>query len=112
MSQRVPHVRTSLSILKQGAASILVLLLMLGMSLAGDDHDVARWLRQSGSSVPMEQILKTLSAAHPARILEITLQKKQERFVYTVEYVDAHGVVWKRLYDAKSGTLLQTTKGN
>jgi uncharacterized membrane protein YkoI len=98
-----------------GVASILSLFLLLTVSLADDDHDVAKRLREKGEIIPMEQILQTFgnlrSQSRPVRVLEITLQEKEGRFLYTVEYVDAHGIVWKRQYDAKTGTLLQTRKG-
>jgi uncharacterized membrane protein YkoI len=98
-----------------GVASILSLFLLLTVSLADDDHDVAKRLREKGEIIPMEQILQTVGnirpQSRPVRVLEITLQEKEGRFLYDVEYVDAHGIVWKRQYDAKTGTLLQTRKG-
>ena len=111
MGQGVVHVLLSTSVLKQGAVSVLALLLLLAVSLANDDHDVARRLRGTGDILPMERILQTLGRVHPVRILEITLREKQGYFVYTVEYVDAQGVVWKKQYDAKSGVLLHTGQG-
>ena len=98
----------SSSALKQSAASIVALLFLLTSSLADNDHDVARRLRKTGDIVPMERILKTLGGARDVRILEITLQEQAGRLVYSVEYIDPNGVVIKRQYDAKSGTLLQT----
>jgi uncharacterized membrane protein YkoI len=111
MGQGIVHVLLSTSVFKQGAASVLALLLLLTVGLANDDHDVARRLRDTGDIVPVERILQSLSRVHPVRVLEITLQEKQGHEIYTVEYVDAQGVVWKRQYDARSGVSLHTGKG-
>lgn len=94
--------------LKQSAASMLALLFLLTSNLADNDHDVARRLRKAGEIVPVERILKTLDEAHDVRVLEITLQKRAGRLVYSVEYIDPNGLVVKRQYDAKSGALLET----
>jgi uncharacterized membrane protein YkoI len=112
MGQGIVHVFLRTSVLKQGTARVLaLLLLLLTVGLANDDHEVARRLRDTGDIVPVERILQTLSRVHPVRVLEITLREEHGSFVYTVEYVDAQGVVWKRQYDAKSGGVLHTGKG-
>lgn len=111
---RLPHM-LRMSLLTQGAVSALSLLLLLTVSLADEDHNVARRLRESGQIVPIEQILQTLSRARPDvrpfHVLESTLQDKQDHLVYSVEYLDTQGVVWTRQYDATSGALLHTREG-
>lgn len=111
MSWVILHVMVSSSALKQSAASVLVLLSLLSVCLADNDHDVARRLRKRGTIVPVEQILKTLGGIHNVRVLEITLRERQGYLVYSVEYIDPNGVIIRKQYDARSGVLLQMRAG-
>ena len=106
MSQRV----WPISVFQKTAASAVVLLMILSISRAAEDHDVARRLRADGAIVPVSQILTTISRTHPGQALEITLQRHQGRVVYQVEWVDARGVVWYLRYNAVSGALLSIQK--
>jgi hypothetical protein len=45
-------------------------------------------------------------STHPGRVLEVELRHQYGRPVYTVELVDAHGVVWYLQFDATQGFLL------
>jgi uncharacterized membrane protein YkoI len=100
----------SASVLKQGTAGVLLLLFLLMLSFASDDHDVARRRMETGEIIPIERILDTLSIPRPVRILDVTLQDRAGRSVYMIEYLDPHGTVWKKYYDATSGKLLQSGK--
>jgi uncharacterized membrane protein YkoI len=111
MYSRVLHVVGARTVLKRGATGGLVLLLLMAVSFADNDHDRAKRLREKGKIVPIEQLLDTLDDARPVHILEVVLQDRQGRLVYIIEYLDAHGIVWKKSYDATSGKLLRIGKG-
>ena len=99
-----------LSILKQVVVGGLLLLLLAVYGIA-EDHYVAKRLRETGQILPIERILQTLSSVHPVSILDVTLRDWQGYFVYSIEYLDARGIVWEKQYDATRGILLRTRKG-
>ena len=106
VSQRV----WPISVFQKTAASAIVLLMLLSLSRAAEDHDVARRLRADGAIVPVSQILTTISRTRPGQALEITLQRRQGHVVYQVEWVDARGVVWYLRYNAVGGALSSIQK--
>jgi uncharacterized membrane protein YkoI len=88
----------------------MVLLVMLTMGVAQDDHERAKRLKDAGEIIPLEQILATVRQDQLGRLLEVELRDKQGRLIYEVAIVDAQGVVWYLHYDARQGTLLRTQK--
>lgn len=93
---------------KQAVTGLMVLLCLGTMSIADDDHEVAQRLRKTGKIVPMKRLLESLNNGHPGHILEVTLHNQQGRLVYIIEYLDEHGKVWVKHYDASNGTLLSS----
>ena len=91
---------------KQMATGVMILLCLVTMSLADDDHEVAQRLRATGKIVPVERLIESLNNGQSGHILEVTLHNQQGRLVYIIEYLDAHGKVWIKQYDASSGALL------
>ncbi|HEY7492591.1 MAG TPA: hypothetical protein VIH59_15965 [Candidatus Tectomicrobia bacterium] len=88
------------------AGGLLVCLCLLTVGYASDDHNTARWLKESGNIMPLAKILEAVSSWRPGRVLEVELQDNYGRPVYAVELVDVHGVVWYLQFDAIQGTLL------
>ncbi len=93
------------------------ILLLLGILLvlpvqADEDHEQARRLKESGQILPLEKIIQSVQAQYPGRILEVELETKHDRYLYEVEILDKHGVVWELLYDAASGQLLERKHDN
>jgi len=80
------------------------------LALASNDHDIARELKQAGDILPLEQILEKVKHLHPGHILEVELEKKEQRYIYEIETVDTKGNVWEMQFDAKTGELLKTEK--
>jgi uncharacterized membrane protein YkoI len=89
---------------------LMVLLVVLTMGLAQDDHERAKRLKDAGKIIPLEKILTTVREGHHGRLLEVELRDQRGRLIYEVEVVDAHGVVWYLQYDARQGTLLRIKK--
>jgi uncharacterized membrane protein YkoI len=88
------------------------ILLLLGLFLvlivhADEDHEQARRLKELGLILPLEKIIQAVQAQYPGRILEVELETEHGRYLYEVEILDEHGVVWELLYDAASGELLK-----
>ncbi len=78
----------------------------LPMVLADDDHIEARRLSDSGEILPLEVLLKNVRQAHPGKLLEVELDKKDDRIVYEVEILGKDGVVREIYIDARTGNLL------
>jgi len=80
------------------------------LALADNDHDLARELKQAGDILPLEHILEKVQRLHPGHVLEVELEKQNQRYVYEIETVDKKGSVWEMQFDAKTGVLLNTEK--
>jgi uncharacterized membrane protein YkoI len=90
----------------KAAASLLIGLCLLTASHASEDHNIAKWLKDSGDIMPLAKILEAVGSWRPGRVLEVELRDDHGRPVYHVELVDAQGVVWYLLLDAMQGNLL------
>ena len=83
---------------------------MIGPDTAGARADegpvAARKLSDAGIILPLEKIVAAAKTAKPGEILETELERKQGRYVYEVEILDARGQVWEVELDASSGKLI------
>jgi uncharacterized membrane protein YkoI len=93
--------------------SLLVILCctsLAGPSLADSDRDTARELRQAGTILPLETILDKARAIQPGQVLEVEFKRKDERYLYEIEILDARGTVHELYLDAHNGDLLKVKK--
>jgi uncharacterized membrane protein YkoI len=74
--------------------------------VAGEDHAVARRLREAGEIRSLEDISARARTAKAGEILETELERSDGRYVYEMEILDAQGQVWELKLDAKTGELL------
>ena len=84
-----------------------VLLAGSGAGFAFEDHDEAKKLKDAGTILPLEQVLRQARRDRPGRVVETELEKKDKRYVYEIKIVDEQGVVHKLEYDAASGRQLK-----
>lgn len=87
---------------------LLLMLTPLLAVLADSDHQEARRLVESGSILPLHQVLEAIRNDWPGRILEVELEKARGSYTYEIELLDAHGKVWELEIDAVSGRVLET----
>lgn len=66
-----------------------------------------RKLRETGDILPLEALLQDVRQHYPGRIIEIELEKEDDRYVYELEIVDDNGIVWEIELDARTGELLE-----
>lgn len=78
--------------------------------LADEEHMEARRLKEAGSILPLEQILKSVRKFQGGRILEVELEREHGRYIYEVELLEENGRVQKMEIDAVSGELLKTKR--
>lgn len=71
------------------------------------DHDEVRSLQRSGHIVAFERVLETVKRLHPnARILEVELERKRERYIYELEVLGSKGIAYELKIDAATGEAL------
>lgn len=95
--------------------SIVMALLAVSVFTGGnapalaDDVDLVqvRKLQASGAILSFEKIAELARAIKPGDILETELEKRQGRYVYEVEILDAKGVVWELKLNARTGELIK-----
>lgn len=91
---------------------IFFLITITGISYAGDDHDEAKKLLESGDILPLENILKKVRALQPGKILDIELESEHNRTIYEIELLTPEGRVLELTIDAKTAELLSTENEN
>lgn len=89
------------------ALSVTVMLLsVMSMAHADDDHIEAKRLLDAGEIMPLESILKNVREKFPGNILEVKLESEDRDIVYEVEVLGDDGVVKEVYIDARSGEVL------
>jgi len=78
-----------------------------GAGFAFEDHDEAKKLKDAGTILPLEQVLRQARRDRPGRVVETELEKKRGGYVYEIKIVDEQGVVHELEYDARSGGQLK-----
>lgn len=91
-------------------ASVLLLMLVLpGPALAGDDHDdVERASRgaRSGEFLPFARLARIALDRYPGRIVEAQLDEDDGRVVYEIKILRRNGRVLELELDARTGSIL------
>jgi uncharacterized membrane protein YkoI len=75
--------------------------------VADEDHQEARRLTESGEILPLENLIQSIKAKQPGRILEVELERDDGLYLYEIEILDQQGAVWEFKLDATSGEILQ-----
>ena len=88
--------------------ALLLILAPLAGVLADNDHMEARRLVETGSILPLEQILESVHKRWRGRILEVELESERGGYIYEIELLDTQGAVWELEIDAVTGQLLKT----
>ncbi len=95
------------------SGGVILLLLLVSLAFGGgavwadDDHERARWLRDTETILSLEEVLDTAYKAKSGRLLEVYLKREHGRYVYEVEILTPDGVVWEMLLDARTGEMVQ-----
>jgi uncharacterized membrane protein YkoI len=79
----------------------------------GHDHDRARAALLAGEILPLPTIMARVAQLHPGHVLEVELEREDERWIYELKLLQPSGGLLKLEIDAKSGAVLrQKTKGS
>lgn len=71
-----------------------------------DDHDQARQALESGEILPLNAVLERVNLDTPGRVLEVELDRKDERWVYEIKLLRQGGSVVKLRIDARNGDVI------
>ena len=109
------------SVIRQGSGCIsrwlrsacLPLCLGLGAALAGPvqagdagDHDRARQALEAGEILPLKTVLERLARDNPGQVMEVELERRNERWVYEIKLLRPGGALAKLLVDARDGAVI------
>jgi len=81
------------------------LLLALGAGVSAD-HEAAFDLAREGKIQPLSKLLEQQQRLRPGKVLEVELERDDDRMIYEMEVLDDQGTVWELRFDAASGELL------
>lgn len=85
----------------------IVFLLWECAVFADIDHDEVKRLRDKHTIVSLESIYQSFQQRFSGgRILETRVEKRDNRYIYELEALDAGGEVRELYYDARTGELL------
>lgn len=70
------------------------------------DHDRARQALESGQILPLKKILENVETNYPGQVLEVELERKQDRWIYEIKILQKDNLRIKLKINAADGTVL------
>lgn len=74
------------------------------------DHELAREALRRKEILPLDQVLNAIRDRVPGEIVEIELEREQDRWIYEVEIIDESGRMRDVLVDARNAEIIGTEK--
>ena len=71
------------------------------------DWEQAARLVEQGRIRPLDRVVQDALHRRPGRPLEVEFERRDGRWLYEVEILDATGRVWEFYYDAETGDLVK-----
>ncbi|HEX6017130.1 MAG TPA: PepSY domain-containing protein [Burkholderiaceae bacterium] len=100
---------------RRAPACLLAALIALPASAvrAGDDKDQdrVRDAVRAGEVMPFDALRERLRRSHPGDVLELELERENERWIYEVKLLQPDGRIVKLEVDARSGEVLRERQG-
>ena len=87
--------------------SVFIFIASTSIAVSDDDSETARRLSQHGDILSLEAILSQLPDSENSRVIEVELEKENQRYIYEIELLDSRGIVTEYKIDARSGDILQ-----
>ncbi|MEI7432572.1 MAG: PepSY domain-containing protein [Betaproteobacteria bacterium] len=76
------------------------------------DHDRARQALQAGEILPLKMVLEKVERDTPGSVLEVELDRKDERWVYEIKLLLSGGARVKLWVDARDGKIIARRNRN
>jgi uncharacterized membrane protein YkoI len=86
--------------------SLVFASLLAAAAVADDDYIEARRLVESGQILPLEKVLDKIRSEIPGNVLEVSLKRAGERYIYEIEMLEPSGVVKEIEIDAANCEIL------
>ena len=77
-----------------------------GQARDGHDHDLARRALEAGEVLPLRTILERIEREYPGQVMEVGLERKDERWIYEIKLLRTGGTLVKLRIDARDGAVL------
>jgi len=87
----------------------LILSAALGLPIhAADfgDHDRARQALEAGEILPLKTVLEKVGRDAPGQVMEVELERKQDRWIYEIKLLRPGGSLVKLMVNASDGTII------
>ena len=88
-------------------AALMALVLTSPLALADNDQDRARAAVQACKVLPLKTVLERLERYHPGQVLEVELERDDDRLIYEIKLLQPGGRLVKLELDAVSGEVLR-----
>ena len=87
---------------------ICLWLLLAALPVRADEgHDRARDALRAGEIVPLDEVLEVLRERGAGQVLEVELERHDDRWIYEIETLDPGGVIAKHVVDATTKEILK-----
>ena len=94
------------------AVAALLGVAVLSAAWAGDhdDHERARAAVRAGEVLPLPALMERLQRTHPGRVLELELEREDDRWIYDIKLLQADGRLVKLEVDARTAEVLDVKR--
>jgi uncharacterized membrane protein YkoI len=88
---------------------LILLVTVVIPAYAGDsqDHDRARQALEAGEILPLKTVLEKVERDTPGSVLEVELERKDDRWVYEIKLLVSGGSRIKLRVDARNGSIIE-----
>ncbi len=91
--------------MKKSVAVLMLLVVLARAGLADGDHDQAREAYEAGEIVSLGKILDAVEKSFTGDVVEVELEREDNRWIYEVELLTPEGRVIELVYDAATTEL-------
>ena len=84
-----------------------VALIQPGHAADVSDHDRARQALEAGEILPLKTVLEKVDRDTPGQVMEVELERHNQRWVYEIKLLRPGGSLVKLKVDARDGTILR-----
>jgi hypothetical protein len=94
--------------------SLILCAFLVPPVFAGDssDHDRARQALRAGEILPLKSVLEKVERDTPGSVLEVELERQDERWVYEIKLLLSGGARVKLWVDARDGKIIARRNRN
>jgi uncharacterized membrane protein YkoI len=92
--------------LRRFLLAVLLVGSTIGVTLADDDHELARRAFEAGEVLSLRTVLEHVERDYPGEVVEVELERDDRRWVYEIKLIRSGGGLLKLKLDASDGSVL------